>query len=61
MQRERKVKKTGWKTWVAAGLSVVYGVVGFLVGLHDVEAMMGFIVAGLGLVGLGHKIEKSSG
>lgn len=48
----------GWVTWVAAGLSIVYGVAGFFLGLHDSEAMMGFVVAGFGMVGLGRKIEK---
>ena len=51
----------GWKTWAAAGLSIVYGVVGFVLGLHDSSSMMGFVTAGLALVGLGHKIDKSGG
>lgn len=50
----------GWKTWTAAGLSVIYGVGGFIAGLHDADTMMTFVVAGLGMVGLGHKIEKSA-
>lgn len=48
----------GWKTWAAAGLSIVYGIGGYLLGLHGEDAAIGFVVSGAGLVGLGHKIEK---
>lgn len=51
---------SGWKTWAAALLSVAYGVVGWLAGVHDLEVAMGFVVAGGGLVGLGHKVEKAA-
>lgn len=47
----------GWKTWTAAGLAVAYGLVGWLAGVHDVEVGMGFLVGGLGMVGLGHKVS----
>ena len=48
----------GWKTWVAAITSVVYGV-GFL-GIYSgnwAEAMV-YIIAGLSLVGIGGKLTK---
>lgn len=48
----------GWKTWAAAGVSVAYGVGGFFLGLHEADSMMGFVVSGLGMVGIGHKVEK---
>lgn len=50
----------GWKTWVAGGLSIVYGVIGFIVELHGMEAMISFVSIGLGMLGIGHKIEKAS-
>lgn len=49
---------SGWKTKLAALLSIVYGTAGMLLGLHDSDAAMQFIVQGLGLLGIGHKIEK---
>jgi len=51
---------TGWKTKTAALLSIVYGVGGLLLDMHDADAAVQFIVQGLGLVGIGHKIEKQS-
>ena len=51
---------TGWKTWAAATLSVVYGVGGLFLGLHDGDACMQYVISGMGLVGIGHKIEKAA-
>jgi hypothetical protein len=48
----------GWKTRTAAVLAILYGVAGALLGLHDWDAAMGFAINGLGLVGLGHKIDR---
>ena len=50
---------TGWKTWTAAALSVLYGVGGLIFGFHNIDIAMGFVVSGLALIGIGHKIEKS--
>lgn len=50
---------SGWKTKAAAGLSIVYGTAGIVLGLHDPATGVQFIVQGLGLLGIGHKIEKS--
>lgn len=50
---------SGYKTKLAAALSVFYGVLGLFLGLHDSDVCMQFVVNGLGLVGLGHKIEKA--
>ena len=51
----------GWKTWAAAGLSVVYGIAGWALGIHGPDVAVSFISGGLALVGIGHKIEKSGG
>lgn len=50
---------TGWKTKSAAWLSVLYGVLGWVFDLHDISTGMEHIVFGLGLMGVGHKIEKA--
>lgn len=50
---------SGWKTWIAAIGSIAWGVGGFLVGTHDVDTAMGFVVAGLGMVGIGHKLDRT--
>lgn len=52
---------TGWKTKAAAYLAIVYGIAGFLLGTHDTDAGMQFVINGLGLLGIGHKIEKAGG
>lgn len=49
---------TGWKTKLAAGVSIGYGVLGLLLGLHESDACAQFIVQGMGLLGIGHKIDK---
>jgi hypothetical protein len=49
----------GWKTWATAALSITYGIAGYFLGLHGPSEMMGFVTAGLGAVGIGHKIEKA--
>ena len=51
----------GWKTWAAAISSIAWGVGGFVAGLHDADAAMAFISGGLGMVGIGHKVEKLGG
>ena len=48
----------GWKTWVAAGGLAGLGVFLMLKGRDDIG--MACILNGLGLVGLGSKIEKTS-
>ncbi len=48
----------GWKTWVAAAGSVLWGIGGLLAGLHGLDVAIGFVTGGLALVGLGHKLEK---
>ena len=50
---------TGWKTKAAALLSIIYGVAGWLLDLHGVDGMMDYVITGVGLVAVGHKIEKA--
>lgn len=50
---------TGWKTKTAAIVSVIYGLLGWLLGLHGADIAMQFIVQGIGIAGVGHKIEKA--
>jgi len=57
---------TGWKTWVAAIGLIASGVgmiaTGFVADPMDFELIVagwGSIMAGLALVGIGHKIEKT--
>lgn len=49
----------GWKTKTAALLSIIYGIAGLFLGLHEPAAAMQFVIQGVGLLGLGHKIEKA--
>jgi hypothetical protein len=51
----------GWKTWLAAAISIIYGVGGWITDLHGPDKMVAFVTAGLALVGIGHKIEKMGG
>lgn len=50
----------GWKTLTAGLLSIGYGVVGYALGIHDASKMMELLIAGLGIVGLGHKLDKGT-
>lgn len=48
----------GWKTWVAAVGSILWGVGGLVAGVHDPDTCAAFVTGGLALVGIGHKVEK---
>ena len=48
----------GWKTYTAAAVSMAYGVAGIFLGLHDASDGMQFVVQGMGLMGIGHKLVK---
>lgn len=52
---------TGWKTSAAGALSILYGFFGYLYGAHEFEQAIHFIVEGLAILGIGHKIEKIGG
>lgn len=49
----------GWKTWLAAACTAGLGVVSIVNG--EMETGIQQIVLALGMVGLGHKIEKALG
>ncbi len=48
----------GWKTWAGAALVAASAVLGYLGEQGLAEALLG-VGAALGLVGVGHKIEKA--
>ena len=59
------MKMTGWKTWVAGIGSMVAGVGTIISALGSdmpagdgISSGIGMIVAGLAVIGIGHKIEK---
>tara|TARA_R110002095_G_scaffold212708_1_gene202355 strand:+ start:102412 stop:102699 length:288 start_codon:yes stop_codon:yes gene_type:complete len=55
-----KLPLNGKKTYVVAGLTVLYCVCGLLIGeIPTNEALMG-IAAALGITTIGHKIDKST-
>lgn len=48
----------GWKTWAAAVGLVIMGVVELANG--DTEGGLTCLVSALGLIGIGHKVEKAA-
>lgn len=54
------MKKQGWKTYLAGALSIAFGIGQLVVtGGASINESVGFILAGLGTIGVGHKIEKA--
>ncbi|MDD2725195.1 MAG: hypothetical protein PHH59_14395 [Methylovulum sp.] len=49
---------TGWKTWLTAVAAIFYGFIGMAMDWHTPDVGVQFVLYGLGLVGIGHKIEK---
>ena len=49
---------TGWKTWLSGVGAIVYGVI-LIIGGHAEQGVT-LILSGLGIIGIGHKIEKAS-
>lgn len=47
----------GWKTWLAAVCTAGLGIISIANG--EIEQGIGHLTFALGLVGLGHKIEKA--
>ena len=47
----------GWKTWTAAGIVALSAILKFM-GYEEVAGAILALGGSLGLVGLGHKIEK---
>lgn len=52
---------TGWKTKTAAFTSIGWGIAGYFLKLHDINDAANSVIAGLGLLGIGHKMDKISG
>lgn len=48
----------GWKTWLAAVGSILWGAGAWLADIHGPDVAIGFISAGFAMIGIGHKIEK---
>jgi len=49
---------SGWKTWCAAGLVALSAVLGFF-GYDELGRIVLEFAAAVGLIGVGHKIEKA--
>ena len=49
---------SGWKTWVAVIVTIIYAVGGFVSGLHDSQTMITLIIGALALLGIGGKLSK---
>lgn len=52
---------SGWKTWTAAIGSILWGIGGYLAGVHGPDETATFVTGGFALIGIGHKIEKLGG
>lgn len=49
----------GWKTWAGAGLIAMSAILKYF-GKDELGDMVLTLGAGLGLIGVGHKVEKSA-
>lgn len=47
----------GWKTYAAGAVFILWGAGGLYLGLHGPDTTISFIGAGLGLIGLRHKMD----
>ncbi len=50
----------GNKTRIGAGLSILFGVAGLLLGTLDARSAAQFITQGIIALGIGHKLEKAT-
>jgi len=48
----------GWKTWTGAAIMAISGILSYM-GYGDLAKAILTVGAALGIVGLGHKIEKT--
>ena len=55
---ERNTSMKGWKTWTGAILIAASGIL-HTVGLTEIANLITTIGAAIGIVGIGHKIEKT--
>jgi len=56
--KEGKTMMHGWKTWAGAGLIAAAAVLNYF-GYVEIAKLVLVVGGSLGLIGLGHKIEKS--
>lgn len=52
------MRMRGWKTWTGAGLVAASAVLGYLGEPEAAKGLLG-LGAALGIIGVGHKIEKA--
>lgn len=52
------MKQRSWITYSAGILSLAYGVVGAIMGIHDPDKMMDYIIAGAGVIGFRRAMAK---
>lgn len=50
----------GWKTYLAGGLMILWGAYGLFTGKLEANEAIKNITEGLGIIGIGHKLDKSS-
>jgi hypothetical protein len=48
----------GWMTLASAAGMVIYGVAGYVAGLHGADTMSTLILSAMGLLGIGRKLDK---
>lgn len=51
----------GWKTTVSGVAMMIWAVTGFLLKLIDANQAIEQFIAGFGLIGVGHKLDKLAG
>lgn len=55
---ERHIGIKGWKTLLAGFLSIIWGIGGWIAGIHDANEAMNYFISGFGILGVGHKLDK---
>ena len=50
----------GKKTYLTAILTIVFSISGLLVGEFEMSEAVTYLIAAFGLVGIGHKLDKSA-
>jgi len=51
-------KEGGWKTYAAGIAMVLWAGAGVYLGVHGPDSAVGFFTAGLGLIGVRHKMDS---
>lgn len=58
MELLNKIPFNGYKTYITAGLTILYGVSGYLTGNLENDMATGFILAGVMAISGAHKLDK---